>query len=110
MSLKLAARLVVLDPAKILDLQENDTATHVQDISAFVPPETLAILMIPDRISGSGNFLVYHRSTTVLSSITDTDQLNLVTIKDQELVWKNSAANDDWDIYLLGYFVQRRTR
>lgn len=110
MSLKLAARLVVLDPAKILDLQENDTTVHVEDLSAFVPPGTLAILMVPDRVSGTGSFKVYHRSHPTTSHALTSEVAGLATIKDQELRWKNSVANDDWDIWLLGYFVQRSTR
>jgi len=110
MSLKLAARLVVLNPAKILDLQENDLVAHTEDLSPFVPPETLALLIVPDKVSGTGSFQVYHRSDPTKAHSMTSEVAGYVTIKDQELKWKNSVANDDWDIWLLGYFMQRRTR
>ena len=96
-------------PYKILDLQENDTATHEADISAFVSPEVLAILIKPERILGTGNFNVYPRTGTIKCETTK-DTPILVPIQDQILKWKNTVANDDWDIYLIAYFAQRRTR
>ncbi|GAI00624.1 unnamed protein product, partial [marine sediment metagenome] len=66
MSLKLAARLVVPEPTKIVDLQENDTAIHFLDLSAIVPEETKAIIMSVTRISGAGMFNVYPSSGTDL--------------------------------------------
>ncbi|MBA7711641.1 hypothetical protein ES703_120607 [subsurface metagenome] len=110
MSLKLAARLVALEPNKIADLQENDDTEHTLDISTFVPPECMCIIIAPKRISGAGLFMVYPRSHATIVFNTNRDAFNLVTIKNQELKWKNSVANDDWDLHLLGYFVQRRTR
>jgi len=109
MSLKLAARLVVFPPFKIADLQENDTVTHIEDLSSILPEECKAILLEPKRISGSGDFLAYSVSSTwyVKMSISN---LNFHTVANQELKWANSVANDDWDLYLYGYFVQKRTR
>jgi len=111
MSLKLSARLVVLDGANIADLQENDDTPHILDLSSFVPPECLAILITAVRVSGSGQFQVYPRSfgTQTVNLATSTN-VCIVPIKDQELKWENSTANDDWDIFLWGYFVQKRTR
>jgi len=110
MSLKLAARLVVLDPTKILDLQENDTVAHTEDISAFVPPGTIAILLKIHRVSGTGDMKLFLRSTAVEVVAVSVKGLQMVTIKNQEFKWANTAANDDWDIFLAGYFVQKRTR
>ena len=110
MSLKLAARLVALDPTHIADLQENDTVAHILDISAFVPPETTGIIFATIRVSGAGTFQIYPRShaTAVFDTIIKVP--TFLIIKNQEIKWKNSVANDDWDIELLGYFVQKRTR
>jgi len=113
LSLKLAARLVVLEPAKILDLQENDTVVHTEDLSAFVPPATKAILIGAARASGTGYFLAYPNSGSTYAVNADTvnqKSAALIPIKNQELVWKNTVANDDWDVFLYAYFVQPRTR
>jgi len=109
MSLKLAARLVVLVPVKILDLKENDTISHVADLSAHIPLETQAILMRPKIQSGSGDFVAYPASTDEIITC-DHVTITFLPIKNRELKWKNTVADDDWDIWLFGYFVQKRTR
>jgi len=110
MSLKLAARFVSLDPSKIADLQENDTAEHVLDLSSIIPVATMGLILVVERISGTGYFHVFPRSHATLKWSLGIGNPTLMTIKDQEIKWKNTAANDDWDLYLLGYFVQKRTR
>ena len=113
MSLKLAARLVNLAPYKIADLKENDTAVHDLDLSPFVPPETKAIIFHAKQISGTGRFKCFPNSGS--THFINADTLSVITtyvfqIKDQILKWQNTIANDDWDIILFGYFVQKRTR
>jgi len=113
MSLKLAARLVALYPQKIADLQENDTAAHEFDLSPFVPPASMAILIICKRISGTGFFDVYpmlHPTNTHRADNISVLNMTITTIKDQTLKWSNTVNNDDWDLWLYGYFVQKRTR
>jgi len=110
MTLKLAARFVVLEPSKIADLQENDTVTHILDLSSILPVATIGLLLVVERVSGAGYFHVFPRSHATLKWQLGIGLPMLMTIKDQELKWKNTAANDDWDLYLLGYFVQPRTR
>jgi len=113
MSLKLAARLVPLVPIKVADLQENDTTAHIEDLSFILPEGTKAIIIRADRQSGTGYFYAYP-----VSGPTYTIQADDITakagcflpIKNREIKWKNNVANDDWDLMLLGYFVQRRTR
>ena len=101
---------MALDPTQIADLQENDTTAHIEDFSHILPPGTLAILIVPQRISGTGNFQIFPRSHGTKNWVATIDSFSLVTVKNRELKWKNTVANDDWDIYLLGYFVQKRTR
>ena len=113
MSLKLAARLVTVEPYKIADIQENDTTIHTIDISSIVPLECMAILVRGVRMSGAGVLFGYAVSgpTTITIGGTDANMApSILTIKDQEIRWRNTTANDDWDVYLFGYFVQKRTR
>jgi len=109
MSLKVATRLITFEPHKIADLQENDTTTHIEDVSSFLPPGTKAIIISPERVSGTGDFHVYPSSGTTFVKV---PYLNMITnpIKNRELKWKNSVTNDDWDIYLSAYFVEVVTR
>ena len=108
--MKLAARLVALDISQIADLQENDTVAHILDLSSFVPPECIAILFSSHRKAGSGDFRIYPRSHASNYVLTASSIPHLTTIKDQELKWQNTVANDDWDLFLHGYFVQKRIR
>lgn len=112
MSLKLAARLVALIPSKIADLQENDTAAHTLDLSSILPKGTKALLIAVVRASGAGDFHVWPMSGSTYLMNIGSNQLfsSVVPIKDRELLWQNSVANDDWDLILFGYFVQKRIR
>jgi len=113
MSLKLAARLVTFPAYKIADIQENDTVQHIIDVSAIVPPGTVALLLRAIRMGGTGSLYVYPMSGTELFSLGSAVSTNppfITPILDREILWKNTVANDDWDIYLFGYFVQKRTR
>jgi len=109
MVLKSATRLVTFIPVKIADLQENDTTAHTEDISASVPPEVMAILVYANRISGTGNLRIYMGSGTAYCYISPSNSA-IITIVNQELKWANSVNNDDWDIYLYGYVIRKKTR
>jgi len=113
MSLKLAARLVALEPHKYIGVQENDTVAHILDMSDILPPGTIAILIRAVRTSGTGAFNVYPRSHATITVVADSSQtgaIPLIPVKNRELKWINTVANDAWDLYMFGYFVQRRIR
>jgi len=113
MSLKLAARLVSPYFKKILDITEADTANHIADLSAIVPPGTIALIIMCDRVSGTGSLRALPNSQGtqhVVIGYADNLLAFTITIKNQELTYALTVNNDDWDIYLLGYFVQKRTR
>lgn len=93
----------------MIEVQENDTAIHVRDLSTMIPPETKALLLQPKLEAGAGDFLVYPLSHTVPLTLS-VDRINIVTIKNRELKWANTVANDYWKIWTFGYFVQKRTR
>ena len=112
MVLKLAARLVTVDPYKIADIQEDDTSIHTLDLSAILPPATKGIIISAVRASGTGYFRVYPMSGTTFLLYADETKVQggaFIPIKNQELKWRNTVANDDWDLILFGYFVQPRT-
>jgi len=110
LSLKLAARLVRIQGDKIADLQENDTAAHEEDLSAFLPLGTIAIIFHASRVTGTGDFRPYPNTHATIWVSCPTNTIHTMPIKDRILKWKNSVSNDDWDIFLHGYLVQKRTR
>jgi len=108
-----STRLITIPPTKIADLQENDTNPHLVDLSSIVPPKTKAILIRAERKAGTGVFLCFPMSgSTYYVGADDQDQksCSLITIKNQELKWRNNVANDDWDLIFYGYFVEVVTR
>jgi len=113
LSLKLAARFVIVDSINIADLQENDIAAHILDVSSVVPPGTIALLLLAQRVSGTGAFYAYpksHATELFYISALQSGGPTLVPITGRELKWRNTIANDDWNLFLYGYFVQKRTR
>ena len=112
MSLKLAARFVGVVPQNIGNFQENDTVKHVLDISAYVPEGTVMVLVQGQRVSGTGMLLGYPNSLETEYTYIERGghQIQSIPIKNREIKWSNSTANDEWNIILFGYFVQKRTR
>jgi len=54
---------------------------------------------------------VYPASSASISTALASDyDIMVLPIRHRMMKWANSAANDDWDVYLHGYFVQPRTR
>jgi len=101
-------RLITIPLVKIADLQENDTSPHTEDISTSIPPSVKAIWIYADRVSGTGVFRFYPSSGTTAIYL-GVGYSALIPIVNQELKWANAVNNDDWDIYLGGYFIDVRT-
>jgi len=98
---------------KIADLQENDTAKHTCDLSAYVPSNCVAILIVAQRTGGRRYFIVFPNEGTTgitLNTQTGIDSRGFMAIGiaagTQRFQWQNSIANDDWDVYMFGYFVK----
>jgi len=86
-------------------LTEADTKKHYLDLSRFVPVNTTAIIVRAVRISGSGTFYVYPNEGNGSHTI-DSMSPTLVAIKNQRLQYALEVANDVWNIWLFGYFVE----
>ncbi|MBA7689977.1 hypothetical protein ES703_98496 [subsurface metagenome] len=113
MSMKLSARLVTVEPYKIADLTAADTENYMLDLSDIVPKETKAVLVRGNRVTGTGNLTALPMGSLTYSincGNQDQKNISIVPIKDREFWWRLGMANDDWDLILFGYFVQRRTR
>jgi len=93
----------------VIGLTEADTLKHYLDLSPWVPKNTVAIIMIARRASGTGRFKVYPNEgpEAIIPDNRDSCDANIVAIKNQRLQYALTVANDVWDIYLYGYFVER---
>lgn len=86
-------------------VQENDTAIHDFSLAAFVPLDTVAIIFKQGQVSGSGVLYLYPNEGSYYAQAVDhTPQVIGIVVGSQNLKWKNSIANDEWEFYLLGYF------
>jgi len=99
--------------AKVADLQENDTAKHFLTLADMgLPSNVVAVLLISLRVSGTGFFLVYPNEGT--QAIVLTISVNagsvpaFVGVSNNRIQWSGGVANDDWDIYCMGYFTSGR--
>lgn len=110
---KTKSRFVVSFTTKIADINESDATPHTLDLSGIVPPGTKAIIIMADRISGTGSLLADPGSFGVIECVighAGYKLISVVPITMPYLSYTQSVANDDWDIYLFGYIVESRVR
>lgn len=100
-------------PVKIMDINEDDTTMHTCDISAHVPPATKAICIHATRESGTGQLFAYPNATATGDAKVWIDAASaayghsrLIPITNQQLKYSQTVAADDFDLYLLAYFVE----
>jgi len=94
-------------PVKILDITAAvDDAAKTCDISAHVPPNTIAVLLCGGRVGGAGTLGVFPNQSTLGVSIGTYGPTGLIPITGQLLKYKKSASGDDWDLYLVGYVIE----
>jgi len=102
---------------KIADITHPDTEKHFLNLEPVLhppgvaPPETRKIIgatVTATRISGTGEFRVYPNEGTIYSAAESLYRSPQVIIKDgtQRLQYNQTVANDDWDLYCLGYVVE----
>ena len=113
MSVKQATRLVIVDVIKIADITHADTNEHPLDLVGLVPPNAISLLLVADRVSGTGNMTFRPRSSgaaAVMLGKADEKPMVNCPILYPELLYKLTNAGDEWDLLLCGYFVEPRTR
>lgn len=90
---------------KIADINESDTNKHTVDISAYVPTNCVAVVIVPKRVSGSGELYLYSNEGSTYVYGTSYNFNVLLAIKNQRIQFHQSTANDDFDLYMLGYLT-----
>lgn len=111
--MKLTSRLVAPSFAKILDLTHADTLQHEADLSPFLPPGTMGIWVKCIRVAGTGHLYALPNSLGVTNVTIGSGGSSLTffcPIRDQVLTYNLSVSGDDWDVWLVAYIVEKRTR
>jgi len=97
----------------VTGLTESDTNKHYLDLSSWVPKNTVAVIMHAVRTSGTGYLVAYPNEGIDTIRITDPDDPTrttatpkIIAIKNQRLQYSLAIANDVFNIYLFGYFVE----
>lgn len=96
-------------PVKIADLTHPDSNAHTVDISAHVPEGCFLILVRGARQSGTGNLTAYPNSTAAYTIDIDNQSqknMSVVPIVNQELKYHLSVANDDYDVWMWGFWYK----
>lgn len=91
---------------KIADITEADTNKHTFDISAYVPANCLAIIIACVRMAGTGSLFFYPNEETNYVLGNGRTQQFTIAIITQRLQYSLNVANDDFDLYMFGYFTE----
>jgi hypothetical protein len=92
----------------VAGLTEADTLRHYLDLSAYVPKNCVAIIIYASRVTGTGNLVVFpYEGTHGLKIGSGEEFCHVVAIKNQRLQYSLTVANDVWNIFMFGYFVER---
>lgn len=105
---------IVRASQKIADIQEADANLHTVTMDSLgLPMNTIYLQLAVLRVSGTGlmRFYPYSAAASIrMTNSTAADQLDphWIGIEHGILTYRQTVAADDWDVYLLGYVVQRR--
>lgn len=98
---------------KIADITHTDINHHTITMASMgLPPNVALIILQASRISGSGTLDIYPARGTTAYRFTGSILIEMasIAITDGLIEYNLNTANDDWDIYCLGYWTQRSRR
>ncbi|GAH96755.1 unnamed protein product, partial [marine sediment metagenome] len=98
---------------KIADITETDTNKHTLDLETALTEtrKIIALSITAKRMGGTGEFNCYPNEgaqPSLVGSSASVYLRGMLIIKDgtQRLEYNLTVANDDWDLYCLGYVVE----
>lgn len=96
---------------KIADINESDTNKHTLDLETALTETRKIVLLILGvyRISGSGSFYTYPNEGTDHAKLGDDlvwQKPVMIADGSQRVQYNQDVANDDFDLYCFGYFVE----
>jgi hypothetical protein len=95
--------------AKIADISETDTNKHTLNLATALPEvrNIVAVHIKVTRIAGTGSFSLYpNEGASTISLVTGLDRRCIIKYGTNRLQYAQTVANDDWDIYCLGYEIE----
>jgi len=97
--------------AKIADINESDTNEHSLNLAtALSETRTIvAVFLSWSRLAGTGLLGVYSKTSAARYSgyISTSEETTTVVLDDSpNLYYKQSVANDDFDVFCTGYVVE----
>lgn len=102
-------RLVQVNPpTMILGFQPGDTTTRICSLSAYIPPNTVAILIGANWVNGSSYLALYPMSAANTFAIRQAycEQTILPIVNQEIKLGFGASATDRACIYLTGYIVE----
>lgn len=94
--------------AKLADINESDTDVHTTSLDTLAP-NVVAVIAYALRSTGTGNFTVFPNEGTTgmrIDSVTVSNRCYLIKVLNNRIKYEQSVANDDWDLYILGYIIE----
>lgn len=95
---------------KIADITHADTAKHTLDLEAALTEtrKIIALTLSANRSAGAGDLRCYPNEGTIDMPLQYTTRFGTCIIADgtQRLEYALTVANDDFDLYCLGYVVE----
>jgi hypothetical protein len=95
---------------KIADITHADTAKHTLDLETALSETRKIIAIIPraELIAGTGQLHLFPNEGTSYIYLLSNRVYGTCIIADgtQRLEYALSVANDDWDLYCVGYVVE----
>jgi len=95
---------------KIADITDADTNKHTIDLETALSEtrKIIALIITADRVAGTGELGIYANEGSRRINLQIGSRWGMVTIADgtQRLQYDQGVANDDYDLYCLGYVVE----
>ena len=95
--------------AKVADFTAADTNKHITALTGL-PANTIAAVLAASRVAGTGNLYVYMDAAVTYGSriMPQSPSVGLgevVSTDGASVAFANSVANDDWNVWCTGYWV-----
>jgi len=91
---------------KIMDIAQGHTTAVTCTIATKVPPNTVAVLLMVERMAGTSAFYVYPNEGSQEVSLVHLENIAMVAIGNQRIKFAQASAPDDFDLYMMGYLVE----
>lgn len=99
-------RIFPYEDGKILDITHADTNEHTATMPAGIPSNCVAMYVVPYRIGGTGQWAFRSVSGGNDDICNSNESVVWFRAANGNWYYRLTVANDDWDIYCWGYWVE----